>query len=115
MSSRETPSRKLFGLTITRGESTNVPTNELGAAVREAVQRHTCSVSEPTAGLAANSYISKLPAAVVHVPPEDKRAYLHQKVVGSSKGYMIGQTLGEGSFAKVKEAFHSLVGEKVSE
>lgn len=120
MSSKEPPRRRNLvglGLTITLGESINVPCGELGVAVREAVKNHTRSASEPTTagdGSGPASYISKLPAAVAHVPPEDKKAYLHQKKVGGSRGYMIGQTLGEGSFAKVKEAFHPLVGEKVS-
>ncbi len=36
--------------------------------------------------------------------------YPHTKRVGP---YLLGQNLGEGSFAKVKEAMHSVVGEKV--
>ena len=53
---------------------------------------------------------SSLPPAVANVPPEHTRGYIHSKKVNY---YMVGNTLGEGSFAKVKEAFHSLVGEKV--
>ncbi len=52
----------------------------------------------------------KLPPAVVNVPPDHIRGYVHTKKVDS---YLVGNTLGEGSFAKVKEAFHVLVGEKV--
>ena len=37
--------------------------------------------------------------------------YKHTKRVGP---YLLGPTIGEGSFAKVKEAMHVLVGEKVS-
>ena len=37
--------------------------------------------------------------------------YPHSKRVGP---YLLGKILGEGSFAKVKEAMHSVVGEKVS-
>lgn len=54
---------------------------------------------------------SRLPPAVATVPKEDWKSYLHSKKVNN---YLIGNTLGEGSFAKVKEAFHTLVGEKVS-
>ena len=53
---------------------------------------------------------SKLPPAVATVSPEVIRNYVHGKRV---KNYLIGDTLGEGSFAKVKEALHILVGEKV--
>lgn len=55
--------------------------------------------------------LSRLPPAVATVPHEDGKGYLHSKKVNN---YLIGSTLGEGSFAKVKEAFHVLVGEKVS-
>lgn len=56
-------------------------------------------------------YLTKLPPAVANVPAEHIRTYIHSKRVNH---YLVGNTLGEGSFAKVKEAFHSLVGEKVS-
>ncbi len=52
----------------------------------------------------------KLPPAVANVPSEHIRSYLHTKKVNH---YLVGQKLGEGCFAKVKEAFHVLVGEKV--
>ena len=51
---------------------------------------------------------SPLPPAVVLV---DSKGYVHSKKVNN---YMVGGTLGEGSFAKVKEAFHVVVGEKVN-
>lgn len=62
--------------------------------------RHVKSVAET----------SKLPPAVATVSPDIIRNYIHSKRV---ENYLIGDTLGEGSFAKVKEAFHVLVGEKV--
>ena len=57
------------------------------------------------------SFVSKLPPAVANVPSDHIRGYVHSKRVNS---YLVGNTLGEGSFAKVKEAFHSQVGEKVN-
>lgn len=54
---------------------------------------------------------SPLPPAVANVPKEDVRSFLHHKRVGN---YLLGRTLGEGSFAKVKEGLHSLTGEKVT-
>ena len=53
---------------------------------------------------------AKLPPAVATVSSDAIRNYIHSKRV---ENYLIGDTLGEGSFAKVKEAFHVLVGEKV--
>ena len=54
---------------------------------------------------------TQLPPAVSVVPPELIRGYVHDKKIDD---YRVGRTLGEGSFAKVKEALHVLVGEKVS-
>ena len=54
--------------------------------------------------------VSPLPPAVGNVPADDIRGYAHSKKVYN---YFVGATLGEGSFAKVKEAFNVLVGEKV--
>jgi len=51
-----------------------------------------------------------LPAHVSEVPREVLRNYPHSKKVGQ---YLLGTTLGEGSFAKVKEALHIPTGEKV--
>ena len=55
-------------------------------------------------------YVSPLPPAVANVPKEDIRGFVHHKKVGN---YLLGRTLGEGSFAKVKEGMHVLTGEKV--
>ena len=62
--------------------------------------RHVKSVAET----------AKLPPAVATVSPDAIRSYVHSKRV---ENYLVGETLGAGSFAKVKEAFHVLVGEKV--
>ena len=58
----------------------------------------------------STSETSKLPPAVATVSLDAVRSYVHSKRV---ENYLMGDTLGEGSFAKVKEAFHVLVGEKV--
>jgi len=58
-----------------------------------------------------STYVSPLPPAVANVPKEDIRGFLHHKRVGN---YLLGRTLGEGSFAKVKEGMHVTTGEKVS-
>ncbi len=60
--------------------------------------------------LTTKAYKTRLPPAVVTVPPDHIRGYVHTKKVNH---YLVGSSLGEGSFAKVKEAFHILVGEKV--
>lgn len=52
-----------------------------------------------------------LPPNVTDVPKEILRNYPHSKKVGN---YLLGKTLGEGSFAKVKEAVHIPTGEKVA-
>lgn len=51
-----------------------------------------------------------LPQPVVDVAKEVIRAFPHSKRVGN---YLLGKTLGEGSFAKVKQALHTSTGEKV--
>jgi len=63
------------------------------------------------AGLVSSTpYVSPLPPAVASVPKEDIRCFVHHKKVGN---YLLGRTLGEGSFAKVKEGMHVQTGEKV--
>lgn len=91
-------SERIPGVNITLGESVNIPTARL---TRQHRAKHVRSVSEAT----------KLPPAVAAVPADHIRGYVHSKRVNS---YLVGSTLGEGSFAKVKEGFHVLVGEKVS-
>lgn len=51
-----------------------------------------------------------LPAAVTRVPEELLKSFSHTKRVGT---YLLGRTIGEGSFAKVKEALHVITGELV--
>ena len=84
------------GITIQPGESMSVPVGVL---------KHYASSSA-----AGQPFISRLPPAVANVPADHVRGYVHSKKVNN---YLVGNTLGEGSFAKVKEAFHVLVGEKV--
>ena len=79
-----------IGIAISAGESFNLPCHNLAPT----------TVRHPT-----------LPPAVANVPAEHIRGYVHNKKVNH---YLVGSNLGEGSFAKVKEAFHTLVGEKVS-
>ena len=54
---------------------------------------------------------SMLPSAVTHIPDELLKSFPHTKRVGN---YLLGRTIGEGSFAKVKEALHVVTGEQVS-
>ena len=51
-----------------------------------------------------------LPEAVTTVAKADLEPFANGKRVGS---YLFGRTIGEGSFAKVKEALHVSTGEKV--
>lgn len=53
-----------------------------------------------------------LPPKVTDVPKDILRNFPHSKKVGN---YLLGNTLGEGSFAKVKEALHIPTGERVSD
>ena len=53
---------------------------------------------------------STLPVAVTHVDSDILSSFSHTKKVGN---YLIGRTIGEGSFAKVKEALHVVTGEVV--
>ena len=61
-------------------------------------------------GLNGVAYSSTLPVEVSTVSKELLRNFPHTKRVGQ---YLLGRTLGEGSFAKVKEGLHILTGEKV--
>ena len=51
-----------------------------------------------------------LPAGVAQVPKEELQRYLKCKRIGN---YLLGKAIGEGSFARVKQGFHVLTGEKV--
>ena len=90
---------------ISLGRSINVDSLRQLSPTR----RHARSTSE--SGVARPHFKSKLPTAVANVPPDHIRGYVHNKKVNN---YLVGSTLGEGSFAKVKEAFHIQVGEKAS-
>jgi hypothetical protein len=52
----------------------------------------------------------ELPFKVANVSRDELRKYAQCKRIGN---YLLGRTVGEGSFAKVKEAIHILTGEKV--
>ncbi|XP_013403241.1 hormonally up-regulated neu tumor-associated kinase [Lingula anatina] len=52
-----------------------------------------------------------LPLPVTHISQDLIREFPHTKKVGN---YLIGKTLGRGSFAKVKLGLHLLTGEKVA-
>lgn len=87
------------GINVSLGESFSLgPVKQVGRSSSSATMASTIE------------YVSKLPPAVANVPKEHIRDYTHGKTVNS---YLIGNLLGEGSFAKVKEALHTLVGEKV--
>ena len=98
---------RIPGVPISLGESINVPVSSLKKF--SSVRRHGRSSSTSEGG--GFSSKSRLPPAVATVPPDHIRGYVHTKRVNN---YLVGNTLGEGSFAKVKEAFHILVGEKAS-
>ena len=51
-----------------------------------------------------------LPKSVCTVTKQELEPFSSGKRVGS---YLIGRTIGQGSFAKVKEAIHVSTGEKV--
>ena len=51
-----------------------------------------------------------LPHEVVTVSRQEIEPFLQGRRVGC---YLLGKTLGEGSFAKVKEGIHIITGEKV--
>ncbi|XP_064594721.1 hormonally up-regulated neu tumor-associated kinase homolog A-like [Liolophura sinensis] len=57
------------------------------------------------------SIMQHLPLKVTEVSKETIKNFAHTKRVGN---YLLGRTLGEGSFAKVKEGLHVLTGEKVA-
>lgn len=86
------------GIAISAGESFNLPLSPT-----EQSPIRLTDLTKP--------YKPSLPPAVANVPTEHIRGYVHNKKVNH---YLVGSSLGEGSFAKVKEAFHVLVGEKVT-
>ena len=92
-------------ITVTLDNSMNRSSGKTKKLVKSATDPLISSLDQTDSG------VSRLPPAVATVPREDGKSYVHSKKVNN---YLIGATLGEGSFAKVKEAFHVLVGEKVS-
>ena len=91
------------GMTISTGESFNLMQGQGPLSPQEQSPIRLTDLTSKT-------YKTKLPPAVASVPTEHIRGYVHNKKVNH---YLVGSSLGEGSFAKVKEAFHILVGEKV--
>jgi len=74
------------------------------------VQRQSSSKS-PTRDVTGDvTRRSMLPSAVTHIPDELLRNFPHTKRVGN---YLLGRTIGEGSFAKVKEGLQVVTGEQV--
>ena len=102
---------RIPGVPISLGESINVPVSSL-KKFAPGMRRHGRSSSTSESVGVGSSSKSRLPPAVATVPAEHIRGYVHTKIIGNN--YLVGRTLGEGSFAKVKEAFHLLVGEKAS-
>lgn len=101
---------KIPGVPISLGKSINVPVGSLKQFSPTTRHAHVRRVSESD-GFSSPHFRSKLPAAVANVSTDHIRGYLHSKKINN---YLVGSTLGEGSFAKVKEAFHIQVGEKAS-
>ena len=66
--------------------------------------------SNSTSGSVGGNGVRSLPSPIAEVAPDLTKTYPHSKRVGS---YLLGKTVGEGSFAKVKEGLHVLTGEKV--
>lgn len=104
---------RIPGVPISLGESISVPEGSLVRDIANSMpvgrRRHVRSTSESSS--AQQTTHSRLPPAVATVPADHIRGYVHNKKVIN---YLVGSLLGEGSFAKVKEAFHIQVGEKVS-
>jgi len=74
------------------------------------VQRQSSSKS-PTRDVTGDvTRRSMLPSAVTQIPDELLKSFPHTKRVGN---YLLGRTIGEGSFAKVKESLHVITGEQV--
>ena len=59
---------------------------------------------------ALQDVLEALPPGVTTISRDELSQFVHTKRVGS---YLLGRTLGEGAFAKVKEALHVTTGEKV--
>ena len=75
--------------------------------------RHTRAVSFDDTMVISTTLTDSTAARSSTLPQEDRTTKLfpHSKRVG---GYLLGKTIGEGSFAKVKLGLHIVTGEKVS-
>lgn len=71
-----------------------------------------CAVQRPRMGDEFDEKANGLlPEAVCEVAKGELQKYMKCKRVGN---YLLGKTIGEGSFARVKQGFHVLTGEKVA-
>jgi len=90
----------------------NNNTNSSGSSSSQSVQRHQTSSKSSSRDVTGDvTRRSMLPAAVTHIPDEVLDSFPHTKRVGN---YLLGRTIGEGSFAKVKEGLHVVTGEQVN-
>ena len=102
-------------MTLNNSNITNnnnkVSSSSSSSSHQSGVQRGQSSASdEGSAAAAAATRRALLPAAVTHIADDLLKSFPHTKRVGN---YLLGRTIGEGSFAKVKEGLHVVTGEQV--